>query len=299
MANTIRPRPTAKMIFLTSIALIAFAANSVLCRMALKEGSIDPGSFTGIRLLSGAFTLLLLIGISRKGKKIEKKGSWASGLMLFIYAICFSYAYVSLDTGTGALIAFSTVQITMIVYSIVKGHKLSLIETIGILLAFGGFVYLVSPGVNAPPLFGMLLMILSGFGWGMYSIYGNNSKNPLEDTAYNFLRSLPLIGLVLLVTIKKLHLSQEGVILALISGTITSGLGYTIWYMALNYLNRVEASVVQLAVPVIAAAGGILFLAERPNLRLVLSTLLIFIGIYLVIRSKGKSKKEDALQEES
>ena len=142
-------------------------------------------------------------------------------------------------------------------------------------------------------------MILSGFGWGMYSIYGNNSKNPLEDTAYNFLRSLPLIGLVLLVTIKKIHLSQEGVILALISGTVTSGLGYTIWYMALNYLNRVEASVVQLAVPVIAAAGGILFLAERPNLRLVLSTLLIFIGIYLVIRSKGESKKEDALQEES
>ncbi len=295
----IRPRPTVKMIFLTSIALIAFAANSVLCRMALKEGSIDPGSFTGIRLLSGAFTLLLLIGISRKGKKIEKKGSWVSGLMLFIYAICFSYAYISLDTGTGALIAFSTVQITMIVYSIVKGHKLSLIETIGILLAFAGFVYLVSPGVNAPPLFGMLLMILSGFGWGMYSIYGNNSKNPLEDTAYNFLRSLPLIGLVLLVTIKKIHLSQEGVILALISGTVTSGLSYTIWYMALNYLNRVEASVVQLAVPVIAAAGGILFLAERPNLRLVLSTLLIFIGIYLVIRSKGESKKEDALQEES
>ena len=295
----IRPRPTVKMIFLTSIALIAFAANSVLCRMALKEGSIDPGSFTGIRLLSGAFTLLLLIGISRKGKKIEKKGSWVSGLMLFIYAICFSYAYISLDTGTGALIAFSTVQITMIVYSIVKGHKLSLIETIGILLAFAGFVYLVSPGVNAPPLFGMLLMILSGFGWGMYSIYGNNSKNPLEDTAYNFLRSLPHIGLVLLVTIKKIHLSQEGVILALISGTVTSGLGYTIWYMALNYLNRVEASVVQLAVPVIAAAGGILFLAERPNLRLVLSTLLIFIGIYLVIRSKGESKKEDALQEES
>ena len=141
----IRPRPTVKMIFLTSIALIAFAANSVLCRMALKEGSIDPGSFTGIRLLSGAFTLLLLIGISRKGKKIEKKGSWVSGLMLFIYAICFSYAYISLDTGTGALIAFSTVQITMIVYSIVKGHKLSLIETIGILLAFAGFVYLVSP----------------------------------------------------------------------------------------------------------------------------------------------------------
>lgn len=285
---------------LTVLALVAFAANSVLCRMALGQGSIDAASFTSIRLISGAAILLLLIRLVRKKKSSENKtskGSWISGAILFLYAACFSYAYITLETGIGALIAFASVQITMIGHGFIQGHRLNLVEWMGVLLAFGGFVYLMSPGISAPPLEGFILMTLSGFGWGMYSARGMNSANPLEDTTFNFLRSnlflVLFIFLLLLIMaiypgILKPVLSRKGVILAIVSGAITSGLGYTIWYMALRGLSNVQASVVQLSVPVIAALGGILLLSEKLSLRLGLSSVIILGGILLVILGKTR-----------
>ena len=290
---------------LSGLALMAFAANSVLCRMALEGGTIDATSFTGIRLISGAVMLLLLVRLSRRqktSKKTVSKGSWLSGGMLFLYAVCFSYAYITLETGVGALIAFASVQITMIAHGFLKGHRLNTAEWSGVLLAFGGFVYLVSPGISAPPLIGFLLMTLSGFGWGMYSVRGLGSANPLEDTTFNFLRSnlfllVFIIALLIIMTqypeVLKPNLSRQGVLLAMVSGALTSGLGYTIWYMALRGLTNVQASVVQLLGPVIAALGGILLLSEKLSLRLVLSSTIILGGILLVIlgRTRGAIKK--------
>ncbi len=285
---------------LTLLALVAFAANSVFCRMALGQKSIDAASFTSIRLVSGSFVLLLLVLTSRKRKNSGKKmssGSWVSGFMLFLYAACFSYAYITLDTGVGALILFASVQITMIAHGFLRGRKLNLLEWSGVLLAFGGFVYLVSPGISAPSREGLVLMTLSGFGWGMYSVRGMRSANPLEDTTFNFLRSnLFLMVLITLLFglsmiqpgVLEIELSEKGVLLAVVSGAITSGLGYTIWYMALKGLSNVQASVVQLSVPVIAALGGILLLSERLSLRLVLSSVVILSGILLVILGKSR-----------
>lgn len=286
---------------LTLLALLAFAANSVLCRMALGQETIDATSFTAIRLLSGAAVLLLLVQVSRQkraAKNERSKGSWISGMMLFLYATCFSYAYVTLDTGVGALIAFTSVQITMIAYGFFKGRRLNLTEWIGVLFAFGGFVYLVSPGISAPSAEGFVLMTLSGFGWGMYSVRGMGSVNPLEDTTFNFLRSnLFLLLFIALISITAVfyprffqpHLSEKGLYLAVLSGAITSGLGYTIWYMALRGLTNIQASVVQLSVPVIAALGGILLLSEKLSLRLALSSAVILSGILLVIIGKSRN----------
>jgi len=300
MINTEDHSKSWKTAVLTLLALMAFAANSVLCRMALGQETIDAGSFTSIRLVSGAAMLLLLLQITRSKKPTRKKmtqGSWISGLMLFLYAVCFSYAYITLETGVGALIAFASVQITMIAHGFLKGHRLNKIEWSGVLLAFGGFVYLVSPGISAPPQEGFLLMTLSGFGWGMYSVRGLGSANPLGDTTFNFLRSnlflLLFAGFLLLVYLlypefAEPVFSRKGVFLAVVSGAITSGLGYTIWYMALKGLTNVQASVVQLAVPIIAALGGILLLSEKLSLRLTLSSVVILGGILLVILGKSK-----------
>ena len=274
---------------LTLAALIAFAANSVLCRMALEGKSIDATSFTGIRLFSGALVMVLLVLFRsrlRKGRKKVSTGSWTSGFLLFLYAASFSYAYTTLETGMGALIMFATVQITMIAYTLVKGRKLNGREWVGLVLAFGGFVYLVSPGISAPPVGGFILMTLSGFGWGMYSVRGKLSENPLEDTSFNFIRSLPFVAIVLLIGINELRYSERGVLLAIISWAVTSGIGYMIWYMALSGLNNVQASVVQLAVPVLAAAGGIVLLSENLSLRFALSSVIILGGIFLVITGK-------------
>ena len=285
---------------LTLLALSAFAANSVLCRMALGQRSVDAASFTSIRLVSGAAMLLLLFRLTSKQKTSKSKlskGSWISGAMLFLYAVCFSYAYITLETGVGALIAFASVQITMIAHGFIKGHRLNKIEWSGVLLAFAGFVYLMSPGISAPPAEGFILMTLSGFGWGMYSVRGLDSINPLEDTTFNFLRSnlflvLFLFFLLFIIAIYpgivKPILSRKGILLAMISGAITSGLGYTIWYMALRGLSNVQASVVQLSVPVIAALGGILLLSEKLSMRLALSSVVILTGILLVIIGKSR-----------
>lgn len=280
-----------KTILFTLLALIAFAANSVICRAALKDKLIDPGAFTVIRLVSGATVLLLLVYFRHYKKNAKRsKGSWISAFMLFMYATAFSFAYVSIDTATGALIAFGAVQITMIAYALLKGYKMQGSEWFGMLLAFLGFVYLMLPGAQAPPLLGAIIMTISGIGWGMYSVLGKNSKNPLEDTAYNFLRSIPFLLFILYFLIHEQNYSVQGILLALLSGIVTSGLGYTIWYMALRGLKTVQASVVQLFVPVLAGIGGFLFLNEIISIRLWISALLILGGILLLNIKKRHSK---------
>lgn len=286
MVKNIFLKQYARTLIFTVLALIAFAANSVLCRLALSKKAIDPASFTGIRLISGALVLMLLIFMFNRKKTAVVKGSWMSGAILFTYAVTFSFAYISLDTGTGALILFASVQITMITYALISGKKMTSIEWMGVLLAFAGFVYLILPGVTAPSLSGFLLMTLSGVGWGSYTIRGKDSPNPLEATAYNFLRTLPMVAIMLLFSLKNIQATHQGIGLAILSGAITSGIGYTIWYLALRGLSAIQASVVQLLVPVIAALGGVIFLSEIIHLRLTISALLILGGIGLVVLVK-------------
>lgn len=288
-----------KTILFTGLALLAFAANSVLCRLALGEHTIDAAGFSLIRLLSGSVVLVFLLTLQHQFKKnsdqkitnqttsiLSKnnaKGSWFAALMLFVYAVCFSFAYLSLKTGTGALILFGAVQITMIVHSLFLGNKLVITEWLGVLLAFAGFIYLMLPGASVPPFYGMLLMTLSGIAWGFYTLKGRTSTAPLQDTAYNFLRTIPFVFVLLIIYAKNLTITPTGVVLALLSGGIASAIGYTLWYMALTGLSVTQAAVVQLLVPVIAALGGIIFVLEPITFRLVLSSLMILGGILLVV----------------
>jgi len=275
----------------TSLALIAFAANSVLCRKALGENNIDASGFTIIRLLSGVIVLIVILSLSKNKKNKETRGSWYSASMLFLYAVTFSYAYITLDTATGALIAFGSVQITIILYSIFSGHKLHWMEGLGTIIAFLGFVYLILPGVNSPSIEGFILMTIAGSAWGIYTLNGLRSMNPLKDTAYNFARTLPFIILLFLFTMKDISYSLEGVLLAVISGAVTSGIGYTIWYIALRDLTNVQSAVVQLLVPVLAAFGGVIFVSEVISLRLILASLLILGGILIVTLGKNYIKR--------
>jgi len=290
----------AKTLIFTILALTAFAANSVLCRSALGDSAIDAASFTLIRLLSGAATLAALLKFGRRKNSVISKGSWFAGIMLFGYAVCFSFAYTSLTTGTGALILFAAVQITMIVASLIAGHRLHTSEWLGVAIAFGGFVYLVLPGISAPSLTGFALMTAAGIAWGIYTIKGRGSGNPLMDTTYNFLRTLPGVCLLAIVSLAYVHYSPKGIVLAIISGALASGIGYTIWYIALGGLSAVQAAVVQLSVPVIAALGGVIFISEPITARLAFSTLLIIGGIMLVVlgrhylaRSGSDSKRQE------
>ncbi len=275
----------------TALALVAFAANSVLARMALEDGTIDAGGYTIVRLLSGATVLLVLVGLDQRSTNVTTKGSWAAGLMLFVYAITFSYAYISLDTGTGALILFGAVQITMILVALFRGYRPSPAEWAGLVLAFAGFVYLMLPGISTPSALGFLLMTVSGIAWGLYTLQGRRSKNPLADTAYNFLRTVPLVLVVLVITFADSNYSMRGVLLAVLSGGIASGLGYTMWYTALGGLSFTQAAVLQLLVPVIAAAGGVIFVSEAITWRLTVSAVLILTGILLVVLNRNSGKQ--------
>lgn len=283
-----------KIITLTGLALIAFAANSVLCRIALGGEAIDASSFTVIRLLSGAIVLLVIISATAKSTKISTKGSWAASFMLFLYAVTFSYAYISLDTGTGALILFGAVQITMILLSLISGTRLHLTEWTGVLISFVGFVYLILPGVSMPSVSGFLLMTVSGIAWGIYTLKGRASKNPLMDTAYNFIRTIPFVALLAIFTIQNMNYSSEGIILALISGGVTSGIGYTIWYIALGGLSSTQAAVLQLSVPVIAALGGVVFVSEAITFRFIISAAMVLGGILMVVLGGYYSAQHDS-----
>ncbi|WP_105901283.1 DMT family transporter [Vibrio gangliei] len=282
-----------KTFIFTVFALIAFAANSVLARLALMDGNIDPLSFTTLRLASGAIMLCLLLSLrprtshNKTASHFTLKGSMASALCLFVYALCFSIAYLSLETGTGALILFGAVQITMIVYQLCKGHKLVLLEWLGITLAFAGFVYLMLPNASTPSFSGFVLMALAGMAWAGYTIRGKTSSDPLSDTTGNFVRCLPLcLLLIIYIMVTENTLTYHGMILAIISGAVTSGMGYAIWYVALKGLKATQAGVVQLLVPVIAALGGAIMVREPITLPFVVASAMILLGILLVTLQK-------------
>jgi len=274
-----------KTILFTGLALIAFAANSVLCRLALGGSAIDASTFTIVRLLSGVIVLTVILNISKinSNSSPSTKGSWPASIALFLYAITFSFAYVTLETATGALILFGSVQITMILLSIFSGNRLHISEWVGMAIAFAGFVYLVLPGVTTPSVIGFFLMTVSGIAWGVYTLKGRGSKSPIMDTAFNFLRTLPFVIILAIITIKYAHYSSEGILLAALSGGIASGIGYMIWYIALSGLSVTQAAVLQLLVPVIAAVGGIIFVSESISLRLAVSSTMILGGILMVV----------------
>jgi drug/metabolite transporter (DMT)-like permease len=272
-------------ILLTATAMIAFAANSLLCRRALGAHLIDAASFTAVRLVSGAMFLTLLVVVRQRGSLRIPADAIAVGA-LFIYGIAFSFAYLGLSAGTGALILFGAVQITMIGAGLIKRERLSALGWGGLMLACAGLVALLAPGVTAPPLSNALLMGLAGIAWGVYSLRGRKAPDPLRATASNFLWSVPLALLSVPTFAHPPTVSTEGVALAVASGAIASGLGYVIWYAALAQLPAIAAASVQLSVPIIAAVGGVLFLGEHASVRLVLTSLAVLGGIALVLRSR-------------
>jgi drug/metabolite transporter (DMT)-like permease len=270
-----------RVVILTLLAMVAFASNSLLCRLALRQTTIDAASFTLIRLLSGAIALWLIV-ITRKTARITA-GSWTSALALFAYAAAFSFAYISLSAGTGALLLFGAVQATMILWGLWKGERLNAQQWSGLAIALGGLIALVFPGLSAPPIGGALLMTGAGIAWGIYSLRGKGAGDPTSVTAGNFWRSVVFAAVLSMALLRWINLDLAGVCYAIVSGAIASGVGYVIWYSALPGLKATTAATVQLSVPVLAAVGGILFLSESITLRLVFASLLILGGIGLVI----------------
>lgn len=281
-------RQVSRTVLLTTAALIAFAANSVLSRLALGQQALDAASFTEIRLLSGAAMLYLLSSVRSRQLSAPSAGSWSATLMLFLYAVTFSFAYNTLDTGTGALILFGAVQMTMILITLMTGNRLHVLEWLGVVLAFSGFVYLVLPGVGAPSLNGFILMTVAGIAWGIYTLKGRGSTQPLLETTGNFIRTIPLLAVLAIITSGQAHYTVDGILLAVLSGSIASGIGYAIWYMALGRLTSTLAAVVQLLVPVIAALGGVILIAEVLSLRLLVSGALILGGILAVVFARSR-----------
>jgi drug/metabolite transporter (DMT)-like permease len=271
--------------------LVAFAANSVLCRLALGEGVIDPAGFTVLRLVSGAATLWLIVITTNSGSASDERGSWASAAWLFLYAAAFSFAYVVLETGTGALILFGAVQITMIMGGLRSGERPRPAQWIGLVLAFGGLAYLVAPGMTAPPLMGSTSMAAAGVAWGLYSLRGRGVRNPTSVTADNFVRSVPLVLALVLVFMPDVSLSPKGMLWAGVSGSLASGVGYVIWYAALRGLSATQAATVQLAVPVLAALGGVVVMSETVSARLMTSAVAILGGVLLAVTTRERVVK--------
>lgn len=277
----------ARIAALTTLAMIAFAGNSLLCRVALIHTGIDAASFTSIRLISGAIMLWMVVQ-TRRGSRTGR-GNWISAFALFSYAAGFSFAYVDLPAATGALLLFGAVQATMIGYGIWAGERLLKLQFLGLLLAFGGLVGLLLPGLSAPPLSGSILMLAAGVAWGIYSLRGKGVGDPVRVTAGNFLRAVPVTAVLSALMVKSSSLDTAGLWYAVSSGALASGLGYVIWYSALPALKATNAATVQLSVPVIAALGGIVFLGEPVTLRLALASVAILGGIALVIMEKKQA----------
>jgi drug/metabolite transporter (DMT)-like permease len=280
--------------FLTAIAMIAFAANSILAREALADGAMDAAGFTGLRLASGAVALALVLALRLTAKGKVVPGSWLSALALFVYAIAFSFAYVQLGAATGALVLFVSVQLTMIGWGIVRGERPSALQWAGIVMALAGFVYLVSPALTRPDPVATMLMITAGIAWGVYSLRGRGSRDPIDDTAGNFIRTMPLaLALLAFATLVQDNpagtLSGRGIGLAVASGVLASAAGYVVWYRVLPHLAAIAAAIVQLSVPVITAAAGVLFLAEPLTIELVLAGMLILSGLALAIATRRKA----------
>ena len=315
-----------KVALYTIIALIAFAANSLLCRMALADGAIDAWNFSAIRLLSGAACLGLIMllqahflkrnALKRKLLKrtrlkqsslkqtalqqtgsvdktvLKEKGDWLSAISLVIYAICFSVAYQALDTGTGALILFSAVQLTMIGWGIYNKERLNGVQWLALLIALIGFIYLMLPSAAMPSLSGALIMAISGIAWGIYSIRGKTCVSPLRTTGFNFLRSLVAVPILALIGMSYLStISMTGVILATVSGAIASGIGYSIWYVAMPLLKTTQSAVIQLCVPVLAAIMGVVFLSEQLTLEFIIASSVILGAVLVFTLNKDQPKK--------
>ena len=265
----------------TILALTAFAANSVLCRAALGEGVIDAASFSALRLFAAALTLSLLVMLRPGGTQLT--GSWRSATYLLVYAVPFSFAYESLATGTGALMLFGSAQATMLIAAMRAGERPAWLQWLGLLTAFGGFVYLMLPGVRAPDPLGSALMAVAGVGWGLYSLQGRTATDPLSETAGNFARSVPMVALVGAASLGAMQIESRGAALAVTSGALASGLGYAMWYAALPGLTATAAATVQLAVPVLAAFAGVLLMSEAVTPRLVIASLLILGGVAVAL----------------
>jgi drug/metabolite transporter (DMT)-like permease len=298
--------------------MIAFASNSLLCRLALKQTTIDAASFTFVRIVSGAVALWLVLQIRRKFRVdrtaaplVErspdsslatrhsslKNGNWISAFALFAYAAAFSFAYLDLPAGTGALLLFGAVQATMIFWGLLNGERLDPIQIAGVVVAITGLVVLVFPGLSAPPLIGSISMLGAGLAWGVYSLRGKvkgqsgSDRDAIGATAGNFLRAVPFAALTSVVMISQMHLDSLGICYAFLSGALTSGLGYVIWYLALPSLRAMSAATVQLSVPVLAATGGILLLAEPITLRYLVASIAVLGGILLVVIETRSERK--------
>ncbi|MBP6004416.1 MAG: EamA family transporter [Pyrinomonadaceae bacterium] len=300
-----------KVFLYTTFALVAFAFNSILCRLALRGDEADAAGFTAVRLVSGAAALVVigwLVGFTGGNASVNERaelndhdhgtllnsrvsafqhfGNWPSAFFLFAYAVCFSFAYLGLSAGTGALILFGAVQLTMVAAAISRGERPTPLEWTGLVIAVGGLVYLVLPGLSSPPLASSLLMAVAGVAWGVYSIRGKGSVDPLGDTAGNFARSVLFAVPLAVVYLPALHLTTRGWLFAVLSGAVTSGVGYTVWYAALKYHTSTRAAVLQLAVPVIAAVFGIILLGETATATLSIAAALILGGIGLTIAGR-------------
>jgi drug/metabolite transporter (DMT)-like permease len=282
---------------LTTVAMFAFAANSVLARLALATGEAEPLSYTGIRLAAGAIVLFAIVHLrkpSRKRTSFDIRGSWRGAAALFGYAMAFSVAYMMLPTGSGALILFASVQAGMLGWAIVKGDRPGLLEWLGLAIAFAALAYLLSPGIAAPDPLGTFLMIAAGLAWAVYSLLGRGSASPLLDTAGNFVRCLP-VAVILAVIGIALHVpSGPGVAYAVTSGAVASGLGYAIWYAVLPGISRTEAALVQLTVPAIAAAGGVFFAGEEVTVQLVIASFGVLGGVALALLAADRRKARAA-----
>ncbi|MEH6534382.1 MAG: DMT family transporter [Photobacterium frigidiphilum] len=286
--------PSQQVFILTAIAMIAFAGNSLLSRAAFLETTIDPASFTSLRLLSGFVMLWLISFVNHQPYKGE--GSWISAFVLFMYAAGFSFAYVSLSTGMGALLLFGAVQATMIGHGIYKGERLSKQQGAGLTLALAGLIGLLLPGLSSPPLFGAILMMGAGVAWGIYSLRGRGLGNPTLVTTGNFLRSIPIAVVMSILAFTNADIDLSGFWYAIASGALTSGVGYALWYSVLPFLKATNAATIQLSVPVLAAIAGILFLGEALSFRFMFASIAILGGIALVLIKKSSStrKNEDS-----
>jgi drug/metabolite transporter (DMT)-like permease len=276
-----------RIVTVTSLALLAFAGNSLLCRLALKLTNLDAASFTSIRLMAGAATLWFIVQTTRHGQ--EGKGNWISAAALFVYAAGFSFAYTLLNTATGALLLFGAVQATMIGYGTWAGERLRPAQAAGLALAVIGLVALLFPGLSAPPLKASFLMICAGIAWALYSLRGRGTGDPTKVTAGNFLRAVPMAIALSLLMRQNFAYDTTGLCYAIASGAVTSGIGYAIWYTAIPSLKATNAATLQLSVPVLAAIGGVIFLGEHLTLRVVGASLAILGGIALVILKKKRA----------
>ncbi len=273
---------------LTTLAMVAFAGNSLLCRVALRDTTIDPASFTFLRIAAGALVLSAIAVSTRSSAKQGLAGDWISAFALFAYAIAFSFAYMSLSAATGALLLFGSVQATMLGVGIIRGERLARRQLLGLGMAVAGLVYLWLPGLTAPPLVGSLLMGAAGIAWGVYSLRGKGIAAPTLATAGNFVRALPFAAVAWLMSVRDGGMDAWGVFYAVLSGAVASGLGYAIWYRVLPNLPTTKAAIVQLSVPVIASVGGIVLLSESMTPRLLIASTAILSGVAMVVIYKDQ-----------